>query len=517
VRTGRKDAVRGVEDVARGIRATLEKEAAMSLRGKHALVIGGSRGIGRGIALNPEKETLVRLTTACMLVAAAVVLLVAQHAYSQTALPQTVEVDVPFEMLAPWYSPDGSEVEDEVMLRGTLKVTTRTWQTRPDHIDRFYLHANAVDIHGTSETTGQRFRLTGSFKFDLHHPEVTFNPDGTFDVPTQDFTLRLQKVDPEPARLTEDLFGSTGATAAVVGPAPPVTIPCERIVAPDGTPTQSIHCGSVTFYYFLKPLPRLYRVMVGDGDACVPGTTCVVPDGATLFNGYTGDYDPPLFMLASVYLGETPWGTEPGAYSLRWRCKTGEREAPVGTTFTGGGYAVIVGRCQPIYSATEPIKVWADVSYKYTRRLSSGALQEVTEVVKEKEFTFHMDERLVDQPPVITSFSVESVSRINGRCSIGAICELVDGDVIYNTQVGDYERDLTLRVTASDPEGDPIFVEWFCQSGSFFAPITASGGLASCTAGYIYPDAISVYARVSDGNNFVWTPQRLLYMLEFIQ
>jgi hypothetical protein len=183
----------------------------------------------------------------------------------------------------------------------------------------------------------------------------------------------------------------------------------------------------------------------------------------------------------------------------------------------GGGYAVIVGRCQPIYSATEPIKVWADVSYKYTRRLSSGALQEVTEVVKEKEFTFHMDERLVDQPPVITSFSVESVSRINGRCSIGAICELVDGDVIYNTQVGDYERDLTLRVTASDPEGDPIFVEWFCQSGSFFAPITASGGLASCTAGYIYPDAISVYARVSDGNNFVWTPQRLLYMLEFIQ
>jgi NAD(P)-dependent dehydrogenase (short-subunit alcohol dehydrogenase family) len=37
--------------VARVIAAVLEKEAAMSLRGKHALVTGASRGIGRGIAL----------------------------------------------------------------------------------------------------------------------------------------------------------------------------------------------------------------------------------------------------------------------------------------------------------------------------------------------------------------------------------------------------------------------------------------------------------------------------------
>ena len=438
-------------------------------------------------------------------------------ASSQTDEPGTVDVDIPFELRAPWYNPDHTEIEDEVLLLGTLHVTARLWTSGANHIDRVALHANAVDIHGTSETTGQRFRLNGSFSIDLRDPEVTFNADGSFTLPPQRFSLRLHKVDPEPAILQSNLDVESSWAMFLPGTSPP-PVPCQRRTAPDGTATAFLDCGNFAYSWYTAPVPYAYRVLAGGGgvSGCtlVVGNLCAVPDGSILFNGYapTDAYRPPLILDARI---PSPGGADWIVNTrLRWYCKTGSREAPV---FSIGG-GEFMG-CRPIYSSTEPITVYADITYQswmYTGYNKPMVL--ISRVVREAPFTFRMLERPMDQPPVIQSFSIQAESRSTGRCAPGQLCELADGDILFNTQAGDYNPPLNMRLTASDPEGDPIIVQWYCKSGSFFAPITdlGFGQQYRCSPGYIFPDSILIYASVSDGNNVVWSQQRQLYMLEFI-
>jgi hypothetical protein len=102
-------------------------------------------------------------------------------------------------------------------------------------------------------------------------------------------------VDPEPARVNASLAGLNGTAvpAAYVNSTPPPPKLCERVYLPDGTPTSWVDCGNFKWSHLLAPIVYADRVLVANGAACLTSGSCEVPDGATLFNGYAGDYNPP--------------------------------------------------------------------------------------------------------------------------------------------------------------------------------------------------------------------------------
>ena len=433
----------------------------------------------------------------------------APQANAQSNVPSTVEADVPFETRVPWFNRDHTAVEDEVTMRGTLHIVNKVWQSSPTHVDRITIHVNAVDIHGTSETTGQRFRINGSASTDLRNPDVTFNADGSINLPPAEYRLLFHKVDPEPARVDATLSGGSGTSRPAMYVTPNTTPPppkrCERVYLPDGTPTGWVDCGNFRWSTWLKPIVYLDRVYVGSGAACPSSGVCQVPDGATLFNGYAGDYNPPLFMKAFS------WWESRGYVRLQWHCKTGNLEAPI---FFEGGFA----KCSPLYLPGTPITVYADVSYSVYMYLEEGQYGLQNFIVPTAPHVYHYLERQIDHAPVIEDFSVMA-HRGPRTCAEGHPCPAPDGAVLFNGIEGDYYPPLYLSLRASDPDGDPIVsVQWYCKTGDQDAEVTdLGGGTFSCNPIYSSVDPIKVYAVVSDGVHEVTSEVRTYLMLQRIR
>jgi hypothetical protein len=155
------------------------------------------------------------------------------------------------------------------------------------------------------------------------------------------------------------------------------------------------------------------------------------------------------------------WTSNDGLFynvRLQWHCKTGDWEAPVSSV--GGGE---FSKCTPIYSPTEPITVYADVSY--STYMGGGVYGLQTFIVPTAPHVYHYLERPIDHAPVIEAFSVMAYRGPASRCLEGHPCEAPDGAVLFNGTEGDYYPPLLLSLRASDADGDPVSVQWHCKAG----------------------------------------------------
>ena len=102
----------------------------------------------------------------------------------------------------------------------------------------------------------------------------------------------------------------------------------------------------------------------------------------------------------------------------------------------------------------------------------------------------------------------------SSTCASGYSCEAPDNSLLFNgvnEVAGDFVPPLTMEMNVTDPEGDPFIVNWYCQTGDQFAPITYNtDGSASCSPYYSATEPILVYALVvappdpfGDGGGYV--------------
>lgn len=124
-----------------------------------------------------------------------------------------------------------------------------------------------------------------------------------------------------------------------------------------------------------------------------------------------------------------------------------------------------------------------------------------------------------NQPPVIdgASFSVKAdpVIRPDWCPIFVSFCpvEVPNGAYIWNGQAGDYRPPLIMSVAASDPEGNAVSVQWYCETGSQQAPVTNNGdGTFGCSPVYSAINPIRVFAIVSDGITPVESEVRTYHM-----
>jgi len=280
---------------------------------------------------------------------------------AQTGDPWTTSSSTRIAGLEPRWNPDHTEIIDRVYLSGTIHTVTEIWMSSETLVDRLKITANLERVNGTSETTGQRYRLVGSSVVDLAHPNVTFRPDGSFTSPILKFTFNFMKVDPEPARLDGNLTTVWSYATYTPAPSSDPFRDCVRIIAPNGTPTNYSRCGTVIVAWYLNHPPVIeagsfsVRARPLSSSHCPTGPLCEVTNGARIFTYDPGlYYDPrPGDYLTPLYLRLSASDPDDDPITIQWYCKTGSSLAPV--TYLGDG----IYSCEPIYSEFDPTYVYA--------------------------------------------------------------------------------------------------------------------------------------------------------------
>lgn len=193
------------------------------------------------------------------------------------------------------------------------------------------------------------------------------------------------------------------------------------------------------------------------------------------------------YRIGAVALDSS--GNELSCGQLSWSVTAPDTVTDLGSALSGGCEAVAVF-ANP---GTRTVIVTA------TNQYGSSISETVTVTVTDAP---------VNHAPIIDpySFSVRaSTGPKSDACITGFWCEVPEGAVLYNGQIGDYYPPLELSVSASDPEGDALSYTWSCTADDYAAPIIANAdGTFTCdTTAFPGNRTVIVRVEVDDGTTTV--------------